>query len=90
MHIVPCTAAAPRVGIVIAGVSYFIHVEDLMNRGPGAVGGAYAGAEPGECVLAPQRAGEGAVVLGDTWLKNVLVVFDLGATEIRVAGRENY
>jgi hypothetical protein len=34
---------------------------------------------PGQCVLAAQRAGQGSLLLGDTWLKNVLVVFDIGA-----------
>jgi hypothetical protein len=30
------------------------------------------------------------VVLGDTWMKGVLVVFDLEENEIRVASRLNY
>jgi hypothetical protein len=28
--------------------------------------------------------------LGDSWLKNVLVVFDLGENVVRIAGREVY
>ena len=86
--VVACDAAAPRVGIVIAGQSFYINEDDLMNRGPGAVGGLEAGAPEGMCVLATQRAGGGNCVLGDSWLKGVLVVFDLGENEIRVVGRE--
>lgn len=76
-YLVPCTARAPRVGIKIGGQSYFLADDDLMNRGPGAVGGAYAGARAGECVVAVQNAMGGTLVLGDAWMKNVVVVFDV-------------
>lgn len=42
------------------------------------------------CTLAIQRAGGGGNTLGDSWMKNVLVVFDLKDNEIRIAARENY
>ena len=61
-----------------------------MNRGSGAVGGAAAGAGSGQCALAIQPTAGGAAVLGDIWLKNVLVVFDLGENVVRIAGREVY
>jgi hypothetical protein len=104
--LVPCTARAPRVGVRIGGQSYFMSEDDLMNRGPGAVGGAEAGANPGECVVSAQNAQGGSLVLGDAWLKNVLVVFDVkngtdigrggsdkngdGGGSVRVVGREKY
>lgn len=44
----------------------------------------------GYCALAMQRADEGNLVLGDAWLKNVLVVFDLERNEARIAAREVY
>ncbi|KAH9876684.1 hypothetical protein J1614_003816 [Plenodomus biglobosus] len=90
MWIVKCNAEAPRVGIVIAGRAFWIAEDDLMNRGAGAVGGAGMGAQVGYCVLGVQRAGGGSLVLGDVWLKNVLVVFDLKGARMRVAGREVY
>lgn len=90
LFIVPCNAAAPRIGIIIGGKSFYIHNDDLMNKSPGAVGGPGIGAPKGMCALAVQRAGKGSLVLGDTWLKNVLVVFNLEANEIKVAERENY
>jgi hypothetical protein len=90
IYIVACNAAAPRIGINVTGTTFWTSEDDLMNRGPGAVGGPGVGAGMGQCVLAAQRAGAGSLVLGDTWLKNVLVVFDVGRNEVRVAGRENY
>ncbi|KAH9879653.1 hypothetical protein IAQ61_001472 [Plenodomus lingam] len=90
MWIVKCNADAPRVGIAIAGRTFWISADDLINLGPGAVGGIGMGAQRGSCVLGVQRAGEGSLVLGDVWLKNVLVVFDLEGNRMRVAGREVY
>jgi hypothetical protein len=90
MYIINCTATAPRVGVTIAGHTFFISMDDLMNRGAGAVGGPAVGAGPGECALAIQRTAGGAAVLGDGWLRNVLVVFDLGRNKVRIAGREVY
>ena len=114
-YFVPCSAAAPRVGVVIEGRSFYIHADDLMNRAPGAVGdGGVVDFEEdfevdsddgdGEvrkgkavfgkgklCTLAVQRQRVGGnAVLGDSWLKNVLAVFDLGGNMMRFAGREIY
>ncbi|CAI6331716.1 unnamed protein product [Periconia digitata] len=111
-YLVPCSALAPRVGVVVAGRSFYIHPDDLMNRAPGAVGGggkvwvtedgtsidfedsgsSRVEGEVGRglCTLAVQRQGLGDAVLGDSWLKNVLAVFDVGANEMRFSGRENY
>ncbi|EAT80295.2 hypothetical protein SNOG_12482 [Parastagonospora nodorum SN15] len=88
-YVVLCTARAPRVGVRIGGQSYFISEADLMNKGPGAVGGSYVGAGTGECAVAIQNAMGGTLVLGDAWLKNVVVVFDLAnATDIGVGGSD--
>ncbi|KAH7069869.1 aspartic peptidase domain-containing protein [Paraphoma chrysanthemicola] len=88
-YIVRCTAQAPRVGVKIGGRSFFLSEDDLMNRGPNAVGGENVGAGPGECALAIQRAEGGTPVLGDTWLNNVLVVFELAnGTDIGVGGSD--
>lgn len=106
LWVVNCTARAPRVGVIIGGKSFFIHEEDLMNRVPESVGGPSAGVGAGQCVLATQGAEEGGYLLGDSWLKNVLVVFDLekgtdfgpggsdrdgnGGGSLRIAARETY
>ncbi|KAJ4313704.1 hypothetical protein N0V94_006822 [Neodidymelliopsis sp. IMI 364377] len=39
LYIVNCNALAPRVGVTIAGKTYFISTADLMNTSPGSVGG---------------------------------------------------
>lgn len=62
---VPCTASAPRVGVVVGGRSFWINEIDLMNKSPGAVREAVAGM----CTVGIMRAGDGGSVLGDTWLK---------------------
>ncbi|KAJ4984316.1 eukaryotic aspartyl protease [Stagonosporopsis vannaccii] len=90
LYIVNCSATAPRVGVNIAGGTFYISTDDLMNRGAGAVGGPANGAGLGQCVLAIQPSMGGASVLGDSWLKNVLVVFDLGGNKVRIAAREVY
>jgi hypothetical protein len=90
-YIVNCTAQAPRVGVRIGGQSYFLSEDDLMDRGPGAVGGQSVGAGRGECAVAVQNALGGTLVLGDAWLKNVMIVFDLGnATDVGTAGSDKY
>ncbi|KAF2680908.1 acid protease [Lentithecium fluviatile CBS 122367] len=85
-YLVPCTAAAPRVGIIIAGKAFYIHEEDLMNKGPGAG----RDGKVGLCTLAVMRLEGGDAVLGDSWLKGVLAVFGVGDGGMRFAGRENY
>ena len=46
-YVVRCDARAPRVGVRIGGRSFFMSEDDLMNRGPGAVGGPGVGAGNG-------------------------------------------
>ncbi|KAF1912188.1 aspartic peptidase domain-containing protein [Ampelomyces quisqualis] len=65
---VSCTATRPRVGIKIAGISYFISDADLLIPTP----------RLGEnvCVLQVNPVNGNALFLGQTWLKNVVVAFD--------------
>lgn len=84
-YLVPYSAAPPRVGVEIAGKTFFIHPDDLMNKSPGAVGGGR-----GMRTLAVQRQGGGDAVLGDSWLKGMLAVFDVGGNEMKFAEREEY
>ncbi|KAF2026603.1 LUC7-domain-containing protein [Setomelanomma holmii] len=88
-YIVSYTAKAPRVGVRIGGRRFFMSEDDRMTRGPGAVGGANVGAGKGQCAVAVQRAEGGTLVLGDAWLSNVLVVFELAnGTDIGVGGSD--
>ncbi|KAF2870317.1 aspartic peptidase domain-containing protein [Massariosphaeria phaeospora] len=96
IYTVPCTALAPRVGVIIAGKTFFIHEADLMDRavvvelGPKKdIGGGLTQRER-RCMVAMQMQREADAVLGDAWLKGVLAVFDLGRDEMRFAGREEH
>jgi len=64
-YLVACSAAAPRVGVIIGGKTFWIHESDLMNKGPGAV----KVGTPGVCTVGILKAGNADIVLGDTWLK---------------------
>lgn len=89
LYIVPCDAAAPRFGVVIGGKTFYMHLDDMMNRRPGAVGGPGVGAGSGMCALAVQRALGGAV-LGDAWLRGVLIIVNMADNSVIVGERENY
>ncbi|KAF2624518.1 acid protease [Macroventuria anomochaeta] len=87
LSLVNCAAVAPRVDVTVGGKTSFISTNDLMNRGSGAVGGVAAGGSSTQCVLAIARTAGGVAMLGDSWMKNVLVVFDLGGTRLGLLGR---
>ena len=42
------------------------------------------------CLSGIQDDGGSFGILGDVFLKNVLAVYDIGASEMRFAARENY
>jgi len=81
-YYVQCKALAPRFGIIIAGKIFYVHQEDMMVS---SVENAL-----GQCLLGINKKGMGDVVLGDSFLKNVLAVFDIGNNEMRFAAREQY
>ena len=79
-YFVACNAIAPTFGISISGQTFFVNSQDLIVPNG-----------DGTCVSGVQDAGEtGLAILGDVFLKNVLAVFDVGASEMRFAARENY
>lgn len=45
--------------------------------------------DTGYCLIGPQDGGSGPYILGDTFMNNVISVFDIGASEIRFAAH-NY
>lgn len=78
--VVNCAAKAPRFGISIAGHTFYVNPQDLVIK-----------TEDGDCITGITEAGYGRpAVLGDVFLKNVLAVFDVGASEMRFAAREFY
>jgi hypothetical protein len=79
LYVADCKSKAPRFGVIIAGKTLFVNPVDLLNP---------MGSDL--CMLAIQRQRGGDAVLGDSFLKNVLAVFDVGIHEMRFAGREVY
>lgn len=79
--VVDCTAKAPKFGVKIGGVVLFVESEDLMTP--------HEAGMPGEkCASAVQEAGfPGSGMLGSTFLKSVIAVFDVGGAELRFAQR---
>lgn len=75
-----CSAVAPKFGVYIGSQFFYINPLDMMLETGLA----------GICLGTERRAGGGLAVLGDVFLKNVLAVFDVGASEMRFATREDY
>ncbi|CAF9936234.1 MAG: hypothetical protein ALECFALPRED_006738 [Alectoria fallacina] len=78
-YVVDCDAKAPEFGVRIGEETFFINAEDLfLDNGDGT------------CISGVDDAGDSLSILGDVFLKNVLAVFDVGASEMRFAARELY
>ncbi len=77
-----CSAKAPEFGVQIGEQTFFLNAKDLIIT---------AGSAPGTlCPTSIGDAGYGSTVLGAPFFKNVLAVFDVGASEMRFAAREFY
>lgn len=85
VFIVDCNATSPSVGITIGGTLFNINSLDLI---------LLAGTDPNICISGVMDGGNNATtnvyILGDTFQKNVVTVFDVGASELRFAAHENY
>lgn len=87
-YIVDCDATAPSHGITINGKTFYINALDMiLDAGTDDEGNTI-------CISGIVDGGsdssEDLYILGDTFQKNVVTVFDIGATELRFAARENY
>jgi hypothetical protein len=75
----PCDAIAPSFAIKIDGVVFEVDKRDLIQDDETGRGTCMSGVNDGS-TNAPY-------VVGDVFLKNVVVVFDVGATELRIGAR---
>ncbi|KAL3256127.1 hypothetical protein ABHI18_007824 [Aspergillus niger] len=87
-YIVDCDATPPTHGITINGKTFYINPLDMiLDAGTDDEGNTI-------CISGIVDGGsdtsEDLYILGDTFQKNVVTVFDIGATELRFAARENY
>lgn len=74
---VNCDAIPPKFGVHIGGHKFFVNPVDMMrHQKPGVK----------KCLSTVQET-HGYNILGDAWLKNVLVVFDIGAGEMKLAAK---
>lgn len=87
-YIVHCNAKAPSHGITIGGTTFYINPLDMiLLAGTDANGKnvCISGVDDGG-----DEPGVDVFILGDTFQKNVVSVFDVGAAEMRFAAREFY
>lgn len=83
LYEVDCAAVPPTFGVRIAGQDFYVEAQDLLLTGE-------IGMDPGTgmCVTGIQpMPAPGPFILGDTFLKNVVAVFDVGGSEMRFAAR---
>lgn len=81
-YVVDCNAKPPVHGVTIGGSTFYINPMDMILPGGTddsgkkiCISGINAGGE----------VGQGIFVLGGTFLRNVVSVFDVGAAEMRFA-----
>lgn len=87
-NIVDCNAKAPSLGITISGTVFYTNPLDMIllagtdaNGNDVCISGIVDGGDD---------ASEDVYILGDVFQKNVVTVFDIGATQLRFAAREFY
>ena len=77
---VDCNAKAPEFGVKIGTETFYINPEDMIIA-----------TSPNNCITGVTASGAGGnSILGHAFLKNVLAIFDVGASEMRFAAREYY
>jgi aspergillopepsin I len=87
-YVVDCNATTPELGIKINGTTFEINSLDLILLAGQDENGndiCISGIDDGGADLT-----EDVFILGDTFQKNVVTVFDVGAAELRFAARVNY
>jgi len=76
---VNCNATAPQTGVTIGGTTFFINATDLILPN-----------SDGTCTSGIQDGGSGPYILGDVFMTNAVVIFDVGAAQLRFAAHESY
>lgn len=77
---VDCDAKAPQFGVKIGPETFYINPKDLVVK-----------LSAQTCISGITASGVGGnSILGHAFLKNVLAIFDVGASEMRFAAREYY
>lgn len=77
----PCNASVPSLGVQINGTIFHISEADMLMQGSRDPTGEY-------CLIGPQDGTTGPYILGDTFMNNVISVFDVGASEMRFVAHD--
>ncbi|KAH6621670.1 aspartic peptidase domain-containing protein [Chaetomium sp. MPI-SDFR-AT-0129] len=78
-----CDAFIPQVSVVLDGINFNISPVDLLYRG-------LVDPLTGLCMTAIADGGSGPYILGDAFMQNALVVFDIGEAKMRFIPRQRY
>lgn len=80
-YLVDCNAKPPAFSVTVGGKSFAADPQDLIIKDqPDKTSGL--------CITGFQDGGSGPFILGDAWMKSVVVVFDVGASEMRFASHK--
>ena len=79
LFVVHCNAHVPQLGVSIGGQIFYHNPKDMIFR------------QGDQCLSAVQTSGGALLpILGASWLKSVLAIFDVGATEMTFVSRVYY
>ncbi|AEO71918.1 uncharacterized protein THITE_50908 [Thermothielavioides terrestris NRRL 8126] len=78
-----CDAIVPQVAVILDGIKFFINPVDLLYR-------TMVDPMTGLCLTAISSGGTGPYILGDAFMQNSLVVFDVGRAKMRFIPRQHY
>ncbi|KAL2173474.1 aspartic peptidase domain-containing protein [Thermothelomyces heterothallicus CBS 202.75] len=78
-----CDAIIPQVAVLLNGVKFNISPLDLLYR-------ALVDPVTGLCMTAIADGGSGPYILGDAFMQNALVIFDVGQAQMRFIPRQHY
>ncbi|KAL2127460.1 hypothetical protein VTI74DRAFT_10695 [Chaetomium olivicolor] len=78
-----CDAIVPDVAVVMDGTKFYINPVDLIYR-------TLVDPLTGLCMTSIASGGSGPYILGDAFMQNALVVFDVGQAKMRFIPRQHY
>ena len=78
-----CNAIAPPVAVVLNGKKFMLNPRDLIYTD-------LKDPETGLCMTAISNGGSGPFILGDAFMQNALVVFDVGQAQMQFIARPYY
>jgi hypothetical protein len=82
-YFVDCDAIPPPLSITINGVDFVINPRDMIYQG-------VVDPHSHMCLSAVASGGQGPWVLGDTFLQNVVAIYDVGGAKMRFIGHTYY